>query len=451
MTAPRWESLPDHLRALHAAALRAVEPAAAVRRALRLEGDRLRVGDRTLPLPPGAALRIVAMGKAAPAMARGAWEVLGERAGNAVVAYPAGHDPGEGWPPRFRLVAAEHPLPGDGSLAAGAAALDLVLGGRPDDLLLALVSGGGSALLEAPVAGVALDDLRALTLALQRSGADIRELNTVRRALSRIKGGGLARAARPARVATLVLSDVVGDDPAVVASGPTAGVPASAADALAVLERWKLDGLHPAIVRALRLPPSDSGAPPRCDDEDVAVVVGANRLATEAVLAAAEGLGFAATLATEPLRGEAREAGAILGCWAREIRASAGPDVAACRVAGGETTVTVRGGGVGGRNQELALGAALALEGTPRSALLAFATDGVDGPTGAAGGVVTGETVARARAAGLSVRRALGENDSWTLLRALGDLWESGPTGTNVNDVAIALVYPATCGDRGAS
>jgi hydroxypyruvate reductase len=428
---PAWEQRREHVAALHAAALLAADPGRAVRAALVVEDGWLGAGGRRVPLGPGASILLVAAGKAAIGMAAAALDVLGGRAARGIVAHPAGVDPGGAWPEGIRLVAAGHPLPDEGSLAAGRAALDLLAAARPGDVVLALLSGGGSALLEAPRPGVRLDDLRRVTLRLQRAGVDIIEINTVRRALSRLKGGGLARAAGPARVVSLLLSDVVGDDPAAIASGPTVASPTGAAEARTILARHGLVEEFPRLVAAL----GGVTAPPGPRD-DLLAIVGSNRAVLEAVRDAAASLGFEARLEAEPLCGEARDAGRWVG---QAVRAARGP---ACLVFGGETTVTVRGAGRGGRNQELALGAALALDGCRRTIVLAFATDGVDGPTDAAGAVVTGETIARGRALGLDAAAALAANDAWSYFEALHDLWRSGPTGTNLNDVALALVYP---------
>jgi hydroxypyruvate reductase len=304
-----------------------------------------------------------------------------------------------------------------------------------------LLSGGASSLLELPRPGVSLAALREATAALQRAGADVSDLNTVRRALSRLKGGGLARLAAPARVVTLALSDVLGDRPEAIGSGPTVASPTSARDARAVLERAGLARDLPEVAAALAAAQERAPAPPA--PEGVFRVVASNRDAVAAVARAARERGFRAQEMTTFLQGEAREAGRLVGGCAASVRAHGVPlSPPACLVFGGETTVTVRGRGRGGRNLELALGAALALAGVPRAAVLAFATDGVDGASDAAGAFATGETLERAEALGLSPHRALADNDADPFFRALGDLWTGGPTGTNVNDLAVALVYP---------
>jgi len=441
MPARSWDHLRADLAALHAAALAAADPEAAVRAHLRRDDDRLLAGGEAIGLAPASRVWLVALGKASPGMARAAARILGPRLTAGLVAHPHGLDPGADWPPAMSLFPAAHPLPDEGSLRAGAAALELVRGARADDLLLVLVSGGGSALFECLRPGVGLEESRAVTQALQHAGADIHELNVVRRALSLVKGGGLARAAAPARVAALLLSDVTGDRPEAIGSGPTVASPTGAGDALAVLRRHGLEERCAAVTASLRAAATTSAA--AAPESGLVHLVGSNRMAGEALAAEAGRRGFRTLLLTDRLQGEAREVGRAIGGLVRGMREAELPLAPpACLILGGETTVTVRGRGRGGRNQELALGAALALAGCPRVAVLSFATDGVDGPTDAAGALVTGETIARARAAGLSPDAALADNDSEPFFRALGDLWITGPTGTNVNDLAVGLVYP---------
>ena len=438
MAPPQWNRAREHLAALHAAALEAAAPEPAVRRQLAFADGVLTLG--TLPLRPAAGARVIliAFGKASAGMARGALAVLGGRVDRGLIVHPQGLDPGTGWPAGIRTVAAAHPLPDQGSLAAGDAAIAMLADTREDDLVLVLISGGGSALFESLQPGISLDDLQGITRALQRSGADIVELNTVRRAMSRLKGGGLARLAAPAQVVALMLSDVMGDRPEAIASGPTTPSPTGPADALRILEARGIAASHPAACDALRRAAPPAGMPPVAHH----VIAGSNRIAAEAAAAAAERLGFRALVMTQYLQGEAREAGRVVGGIARTVREAGHPAAPPlCLVFGGETTVTVRGSGRGGRSHEVALGAAIALDGTARVAVLAFGTDGLDGASDAAGARATGETLQRAAAAGLSAAAALDRNDTDPFFRALGDQVVTGPTGTNVNDLAIALIY----------
>ncbi len=434
---PAWDDRGEHLAALRRAALDAVDPAAAVRRWLRLDEDVLLVGDRYFPFTTGQVF-LVGAGKAGVAMAGAAEAILGDRLAAGVMAVPAGDKAGAS---KVRWVEAGHPLPNEGSVEAARAMQDLLRSAGENDLVLALISGGGSALLELPVAGLELAELQAVTDSLLRSGASIQEMNRVRHRLSQVKGGGLARWAAPAQVITLILSDVVGDDPAIIASGPTVAAETTAAETLEVLKRYGLPGsLPPAVTERLESG-GDQAPPPMAGAEHF--VIGSNRLAALAAMQAAQALGFNALLLTTFLEGEARAAGRLLAGLAKGIRSHDDPvRPPGCLVLGGETTVRVTGKGAGGRNQELALSAAIALDGWPRIQLMALATDGVDGPTPAAGAVVSGSTLAEARARGLDAHKALAANDSYPFLDSLGATLKLGPTGTNVNDLAFILVYP---------
>ena len=455
-----------------AAALTAVEPGAAVRRFLRREGAALYVGEHAYDLARFERVLLLAVGKAAAPMAAAAAAVLGERlAGGVVVtkgtlnaergtlnkaqlstseaaihSTPAFSIPGS-VEERFSVMPAGHPVPDERSVAAGRAASELLAGAGQRDLVLLLVSGGGSALLTLPAPGITLDDLQALTRALLASGASINEINTLRKHLDRVKGGGLARLAHPATLAALVLSDVVGSPLDVIASGPAVADTTTFADAWAVLERYGLAESAPPPVTALLRRGLAGELPdtPKPGDPALAgvahVLVGSNRQAASAALHAARDEGFAPLLLTTFLQAEAREAGRVLAALAREAADSGSPLARpACLVAGGETTVTLRGDGRGGRNQELALGAVVDMAGLEAAALVALATDGDDGPTDAAGAVVAGDTLARARALGLDPARALARNDAYPFFAALGDLLRPGPTGTNVNDLAFVFL-----------
>jgi len=442
----RAEAWGERAAAIMGAAMAAVEPGAAVRRYLRREGDALLVGERRYDLSAFSGVWLVGAGKAGGAMASAAADVLGDalRGGLVVVkgevAAPAGA--------RYELLPAAHPVPDARGVAAGERIAALLGSLGANDLVIALLSGGGSALLTLPVPGVSLDDMRALTGALLACGARIDEINTLRKHLDRLKGGGLARAAQPAALAALVLSDVVGSPLDVIASGPTVPDASSFADAWGVLERYGIADAVPAAVRdhlargaAGALPDTPKAGDP-CFARTQTVVVGDNRQAAEAALAAARVAGMHTMLLTTFLQGEAREAGRMLAAVARELATSGSPlPRPACIVAGGETTVTLRGDGRGGRNQELALGAVADLAGLDGVALVALATDGDDGPTDAAGAVVTGATLGRARARGLDPGAHLLRNDAYPFFALLGDLLLPGPSGTNVNDLTFLFAW----------
>lgn len=417
----------DVLAAL-AAALEAADPAAAVRRYLRLSRRGLMVGGRPLPLPRGRFL-VLALGKAAPAMAAAALEVLDGREVAGVVASPSGAEVAP-----LEAIAAGHPLPNAGSFRAGSRLLSLARDAGPDDLVLVLVSGGGSALAESPLPGLALKDLKEVNRALLRSGAPITEVNAVRRHLSAFKGGRLAAAAHPAPTATLILSDVVGSPLEAIAGGPTVPDPTTFADALAVLERWEVTAHGARAVleagAAGRLGDTPSGGPALAGP---VVLVADGAIAAKGAVERARQRGLQARVASTAVQGEARLVGAHLAAAARRLR----PEQ--MTLYAGETTVTLAGTGNGGRNQELALAAGIALAGSRTGALVAsFATDGVDGPTDAAGGIGDPRTVTRGRERGLDSSASLAANDSLPYLEACGDLLRCGPTGTNVGDIMVA-------------
>lgn len=427
-------------------ALRAADPRAAIARQVRVEGGALVVAGAAYPLPAHSRVLVVGAGKAGAAMAQAVEEILGDRVTGGVVVVKTGYTVPLR---RIRLREAGHPLPDDAGVAAAEEILTLLTGLAPDDLVLCLISGGGSALLPLPRPGLALGDVVRTTDLLLRSGADITEMNTVRKHLSRISGGQLARAAAPARLVTLVVSDIVGSPLDAIASGPTVPDPTTFADALAVLAQYRLtDEVPPAVLATLRR--GDAGQLPETPKpgdpawaRTQAVIVVDNTEAARVALGAAGDLGFHALLLSTSIEGEAREVGRVLAGVAREIAATGHPvPRPACVVAGGETTVTVVGTGLGGRNQEVALGAARPLAGLADVLVVSFATDGTDGPTDAAGAVADGTTLARARAKGMDPVRHLARNDAYPFFDALGDLIRTGPTNTNVTDVMLVLCGP---------
>jgi len=408
-----------------------VDPGRLVRRALK-----------SRDFPPGR-ITVLAVGKAAAAMARTAEQELGRRLGPSIAIGVTGGPR----PDRIPFIEAGHPLPDARGYDAGRAAQAIIRALGADDVLLVLLSGGASALLPAPAAGLRFEDKIEVTRLLLRTGADIHELNAVRKHLSSVKGGGLARLAAPARVVCLAVSDVVGDDLSVIGSGPTVPDPTTYADAWTVLARHGLLARVPARVRrhleAGRA--GDREETPKPGDalfrRTRTEVIGGSGQALEAAARTARRLGYAPVVLTRRLGGEARDAGRLLGAILRECLESGSPKrPPACLLAAGETTVTVRGDGRGGRNLELAVAAAGEIAGLREALLVSFATDGVDGASRAAGGVVTGNTVQRARALGLAPPRAfLDANDSESFLAPLSDLLVTGPTATNVADLVVML------------
>jgi hydroxypyruvate reductase len=383
-------------------------------------------------------VHVLAVGKAAAAMAHAAASRFALKVRAGLVVVPEGSSVAA-WD-RLRVMTAGHPLPTLESVRAGEAALALASATGPDTRLVVLLSGGTSALLAAPATSLTLADKHAATRALLDAGADITALNTVRKHCSRVKGGGLLRAAaRAAGVWTLVLSDVLGDDLATIGSGPTVADPTTFADALAVLDRLDLRTRVPsAVVRHLESGVRGEVAETVKTGEPMlarsrTIVIGNNATAVAAARRTAESLGYA-TVVLPALIGDAAEAGRSI---AARLRALPGKQASAL-VAGAEPTVQVVPGGRGGRAQHLALAAALALGDTP-SVVLAAGTDGVDGPTDAAGALVDGTLVARARTHGIDLAAALERTDSHPVLDALGALLRTGPTGTNVSDLVVAL------------
>jgi hydroxypyruvate reductase len=430
---------------LQQAALDAVDPASGIEGHVHREGDDLLVAGHRYPLEDYERVFVIGGGKAAVPMMVAIAEILNERLDQGVLVTKYGHAGGVGSPPStidlsaddVQIIEAGHPVPDDNSVQGAEAVADLASRATSRDLVICLISGGGSALLTLPVPSLTLSDLQELTDALLRSGATIDELNAVRKHCSRIKGGNLAKLAAPADVITLILSDVVGDPLDVIASGPTVPDTTTVTDAREVLERYSIGRDDESFSFLQETPkPGDT-----IFEHVQHVLIGSNRQAAKAAVTKARQLGFDALLLSTYVEGEAREVAKVAAGLAKGMHTYGDPlSPPACLVWGGETTVTVRGEGKGGRNQELALAAALAVEGWSQMLIMALATDGTDGPTDAAGAVVTGDTIERARELGLDPWAVLASNDSYHFFEALGDLIITGPTGTNVNDLLFVLV-----------
>ncbi len=394
------------------------------------------------PVSPRGRTVIVGAGKAAAAMARAVeehWRGDPERVSGIVVTRY-----GHGLPTRrIEVIEASHPAPDAAGQRAAARLLQAVQGLTADDLVLVLLSGGGSALLAAPMTGITLAEKRAVTRALLACGAGIGEINCVRKHLSALKGGRLALAAAPARVVTLAISDVPGDDLSTIASGPTVPDPTTCAAALEIVDRYGI-ALPVAARKALlsgaaETPKPDNPGFARCESHVIATAQGS--LAAAADLARARGI--VPLVLGDAIEGEAREAARVLGGIALSCASHGVPLAAPCvLLSGGETTVTVRGKGRGGRNAEFLLGLALALGGHARISAIACDTDGIDGSEDNAGALLLPDTPARARAAGIDLRACLTENDAYSAFAALGDLVVTGPTRTNVNDFRAILIEP---------
>ena len=434
----------EHARAIFAAGLAAAEPGHCVRRALAVEGNHLRCGTRRIAFDQISTLRVIGAGKATAAMAQAAEGILGERIDAGAIntkydhALPLKH---------IETFEAGHPIPDEAGVAGAQRQLELLAGLDANAVVIALFSGGGSALLPAPAPGISLADKQEATRQLLACGATIDQINALRKHLSAAKGGLLARAAAPAQICALMLSDVIGDPLDTIASGPTHPDSTTFAYCLELIDRYDLRQQLPASVRQ-RLEAGAGGTLPEtpkpgdpCFADSVSLVVGNSSLAIDAAAAQARAHGYEVLVLTSRLQGEAREAAAALTAVAQEVAHADRPGAKpACLIAGGETTVTLRGDGKGGRNQELALAASLHLDGWPAITLLSGGTDGTDGPTDAAGALVDGATLARARAMDLQARAFLDRNDAYHFFQALDDLVITGPTGTNVMDLQILLI-----------
>ncbi len=435
----------EDMMAVLAAALKAVDPAQAVRNCVRREGTRLVVGENVYDLDSFKRILVVGAGKASGPMAQALEEILDSRLEGGVVNVKEGYAVDTR---RIELIEAAHPVPDESGLRGTDRILRLAAEANANDLVFCLISGGGSALMELPAGEITLDDLQQLTDLLLRSGATINEVNTVRKHISQVKGGGLARAAAPATLIALILSDVVGNPLDFIASGPTVPDTTTFQDAWNLLGKFNLQDAIPQSVRAQLERGLNQSIPETPKEGDpifartASVLVGSNEIAARAALDAAQKLGYNALLVTTWVEGEAREVAKVMAGVAKGLIRHHSPlPPPACLIFGGETTVTVRGEGKGGRSQEMALAASLALDGWENVAVMAVGTDGTDGPTDAAGGIADGTVAARARALNLDPLAYLDSNDSYHFLRQTDALLVTGPTNTNVNDLIFVYAF----------
>jgi hydroxypyruvate reductase len=424
------------------AALKAVDPDRAVRNYFAAHPEIV----SQIESSPGR-IFVIGAGKAGAPMAAAIADIFGPRITAGLIIVKYGHI-AEAWPDRVAVREAGHPVPDEAGLAAAQEIVDLLGEATENDTVLCLVSGGGSALLTLPAVGLTLDDLQITTEVLLAAGATINQFNTVRKHLSAVKGGGLARLAAPARVHSLILSDVVGDPLEVIASGPTVPDPTSFADSWRIIEQFRLEEMLPAaVVQRLH----DGGALGLVDTPKLGdpvfrhvtnTIIGSNRIAARAAVQAARTAGLKAELLTTYIEGEAREVGRVMAALAKGLATDEGSiERPACLIAGGETTVTLTGGGKGGRNQEMALAAAISLAGWQNTLVVCVGTDGNDGPTDAAGAFADGTTIRRAEALGLDAVKFLQRNDAYHFFAPLNDLLMTGPTNTNVNDLTLVFAW----------
>lgn len=416
------------------ACIEAVEPGNAVHRFVNREKNLLFIDNQKYDLDEFDNVTVLGLGKATEAMSRTLLDLLPPRSSRGLLIPKLTFDsPASG----FTIRAGGHPIPTEASVHAGKAAFDLASSLTEKDFLICLISGGGSALMTSPQPGLQLADLQTLTKLLLACGARVDEINTLRRHLDRVKGGGIAKSANGARIASLILSDVVANPLEAIASGPTAPDPTTKEDAFNILKKYDLLEKIPAtILKVLEDSPETSKPNDPLFERVQNVLIGSNSLAAQAGLEMAESLGFHANFLGDTWQGEARGVAREL-CGYFELNY----ERPFCLIAGGETTVTLRGYGIGGRNQELALAAAIEMNGLENVMLVSLATDGEDGPTDAAGAVATGETFERARKFGMDVESFWGNNDSYSFFDRLGDLLKPGPTGTNVNDLMLLFGF----------
>ena len=411
------------------AALKAADPYGAVRRHLEVRNGALRAGGRRYHLDRIQNIYVLGAGKASARMAQAVEKVLGRRITAGLINVKYGHTAPLR---RISLNECSHPVPDEAGLSGAERIVQMARGAGPRDLVIFLISGGASALLPYPAPPLTLEQKQRLTSDLLRCGANIHELNTIRKHISGVKGGRLAAAAAPAAVISLILSDVIGDNLDVIGSGPTAPDPSTVENARAILRKYGFE--EPPLTETPK--PSEAVF---CRVQNL--VIGSNAIAVAAAEREAKRLGYRTVVLSTMIEGETREVARVHAAIAKEVIASGRPvRMPACIISGGETTVTIRGDGLGGRNQEFALSAAIDIAGNENVTVFSGGTDGSDGPTDAAGAVADGRTVLRAQELGMDAAEYLADNDSYHFFEALGDLVKTGPTGTNVADVRVMIV-----------
>ena len=436
--------LRDDAREIFFAGVKSADPFAAVTKAVQRRNNRLHVEKRTYDLSGFDNISIAGCGKAAARMALALEMLLGDRLSGGIVIVKYGHQLAL---EKIQVLEAGHPIPDQSGLDGAHQVIELARSSGARDLLFFLLSGGGSALLPCPAEGLTLADKQRTTGILLKSGAAIQEINAVRKHISRIKGGRLAQLAAPSQMISLILSDVVNDSLEAIASGPTVADPSTYGDCLRIIQHYNLRREIPAAVLELL----ECGALGEIEETPKAadpvfqrvhnVIVGSNRLALAAARQRAEALGYRASIASNSIDGESRTVAKSHAEHIKQIVRTKRPLARpACFISGGETTVTVRGDGLGGRNQEFALAAAIEIDGLDDVVVLSADSDGTDGPTDAGGGIVDGATITRAKAKDLDATMFLARNDAYHFLRSTGDLFVTGPTLTNVMDLQITLI-----------
>jgi hydroxypyruvate reductase len=428
---------------IFARAVAAVDPRAALKRIVRIQGENLKVRDRHYDLSRFRHVYVVGAGKASAAMARAVEELMIDRITEGTVTVKYGY----GMPLRkIGLIEAAHPVPDEEGVRGSQKIIDVLTKTAEEDLVFSLISGGGSALTPMPADGISLKDKEAVTRLLLECGASINEFNAMRKHLSRIKGGNMARLAFPATLINLMLSDVIGDPIDVIASGPFVPDNSTFQECQEIIQRYHLrEKMPPSVLNHIRLglegriPETPKPGDPVFDRVQN-VIIGSNRIAVTGAERKAKQLGYKTLILSSSIKGETRDVASVHAAIAREIHGTGHPvSPPACVISGGETTVTIHGSGLGGRNQEFALAAALEIEGLKHTVILSGGTDGTDGPTAAAGAIVDNTTITRAKRKGLDPHAFLSNNDSYHFFEQLGELLITGPTHTNVMDVRIIL------------
>lgn len=432
--------LEKHAWAILRAALKAADPIEAVSRHLRLQGETLIAGRQRYPLKNFERIFVLGAGKASAAMGVAIEQIIGKRITGGWINVKYGHTAKL---KRITLNECGHPIPDEAGVNGSRRIAEIAAQATEKDLVICVISGGASALTPAPVEGISLADKQQTTKLMLACGANIHELNAVRKHLSSLKGGQLARTAFPATVLTLILSDVIGDNLDVIGSGPTAPDASTFGIAMDIMRKYALLEKLPASVRQ-RLEDGVAGKvaeTPKTLQRTTNLVVGSNRLAVDAAKVKARELGYRTLVLSTVMEGETRDVAGVHAAIAKEIRSSGQPLKApACVISGGETTVTLKGQGLGGRNQEFALAAAIDIAGMRDTLLLSAGTDGNDGPTDAAGAMCDGKTTQNAAKLGLNPKEYLANNDSYHFFEKAGGLIKTGPTNTNVMDVRLILM-----------
>ncbi len=440
---------PEVINRILLASLKAVDPINIVKSTISLLNGKIEVRKKNYDLSQYRKVFIIGIGKASQSMALGIKQILQQYIDSGIVITKrVNQEFSDLLGPSIKTIIGDHPIPAMNSLNSANELVDFALRITKDDLVICLISGGGSALITRPVPDISLRDLQELTIFLLNCGATIDEINTIRKHLDGIKGGGLAKLLFPAQVITLVLSDVIGDHLSMIASGPTTSDSTTYEDAFRIIEKYSLKDIVSKTIMSYIKRGIDGKIPETVKIGDPALekvsnkIIGNNQLASMAGKLMAEVEGFTCKVISNKLQGKAFEVGKELGRLMRDFRKKNHNNTKPiCLIAGGETTVDVKGSGLGGRNLEVALACAMEIEGLKNVCMLALATDGEDGPTDAAGAIITGDSIRRARSIGLNPEESLANNDTYHFFKKLGCLLKTGSTGTNVNDLFFLFVY----------